>query len=66
MWSIFINYYAYETTTSIGLGYNHLALPSITFCNVNPVRHSQLMEHSDDYIREEYEAMVEGNQVLLK
>ena len=54
MWSIFDNYYAYETTTSVGIAYKQLPFPSITICNVNPVRHSQLMEQASPDVRHAY------------
>ena len=47
MWSIFGNYYSYETATSIKLGYGNMPLPSITICNQNPIRHSMLLAHED-------------------
>ena len=64
MWSIFGNYYAYETSTSVNVGYKHLPFPSITFCNVNPVRHSELLNHPNDVATETYKALVNGTKVL--
>lgn len=41
MWqsyNIFVKYYARGTTTSVNIGYDHLEFPSVTFCNMNPVK----------------------------
>ena len=39
--SISHTFLARDTTTSINLGYAPLAFPSVTFCNMNPLRHSK-------------------------
>ncbi len=31
-------YYRYETTTSVKIGYDKLQFPSVSLCNINPVR----------------------------
>ena len=50
MWSVFSLYYSYETTISMNIGYSTLPLPSITICNINPMRYSLL---SEDEIEDE-------------
>ena len=63
MWSIFNNYYDYSTTTSVTMEYKHLPLPSITICNVNPVRHTSFANHSEEWVRDEYAKMSVYNEV---
>ena len=62
MWSIFDNYYSYETATSVNMGYGKMPLPSITFCNVNPIRESKLLAHEDSAdITNTYKDIVDRN-----
>ena len=38
LYTLFHKYYSAETTSSIQLGYATLGFPSVTICNVNPIR----------------------------
>ena len=42
LYEIFSKYYAAETSSSVKLGYASLDFPSVTFCNLNPIRKSHL------------------------
>ena len=46
--SISITYFERKTTSSINLGYAPLPFPSITLCNINPIRLNKLDLASDD------------------
>ena len=37
-----MQYYSYDTNTKISLGYKSLPYPSISVCNINPIRMSQI------------------------
>ena len=67
MWSIFDNYYSYETATSVNMGYGKMPLPSITICNENPIRESKLLEHEDaDEITKIYQDIVNHKHGQVK
>ena len=67
MWSIFDNYYSYETATSVNMGYGKMPLPSITICNVNPIRESKLLAHEDsDKIITTYKDIADHNHGQVK
>ncbi|ELU11651.1 hypothetical protein CAPTEDRAFT_212535, partial [Capitella teleta] len=40
--TILQNYLSYGTSTSISISYDYLDFPSITLCNLNPIRYSML------------------------
>ncbi|ELU09235.1 hypothetical protein CAPTEDRAFT_200711 [Capitella teleta] len=42
---IFTKYYKRDTTTSVNIGYAKLAYPSVTFCNLNPIRQSAVNKY---------------------
>ena len=58
MVSIFHKYFSYETTTSVDLEYSHLPLPSITFCNVNVIRQSEIKKHGNEKALNEYKRLL--------
>ncbi|KAK2167592.1 hypothetical protein LSH36_26g10056 [Paralvinella palmiformis] len=37
-------YYSYKTTSSVSIGYDKLPFPSVTICNINPIRRSKVNE----------------------
>ena len=43
-YKVFHKYYKYETTTSVSIGYDKLSFPSLTLCNINPIRLSKANE----------------------
>ena len=43
-YKIFEKYYSRKTTTSVSIGYDNLAFPSFTLCNINPIRRSKVYE----------------------
>ncbi|XP_021365048.1 amiloride-sensitive sodium channel subunit gamma-like isoform X1 [Mizuhopecten yessoensis] len=40
-------YFSWPKQTSVELGFKNLQMPALTFCNVNPVRNSEIMGLSD-------------------
>ena len=64
MWSIFDNYYSYQTVTSVSMAYGKMPLPSITICNMNPIRESKLLAHeASDEIKKTYNELLNHTQV---
>ena len=47
-YSVFSKYYSYLTTASVGMGYDNLAFPTVTICNMNPIRRSASSRFSDE------------------
>ncbi len=41
-------YWARDTSTKTSVGFNYLDFPSVTVCNMNPIRRSQLDKTSED------------------
>ena len=58
MKSIYDKYYSYETTTSIKLKYSKLPFPSVTVCNINPLRKSMLEKYANEELVRLYEDVI--------